>query len=92
MVSSTKSEFGMYLNCYVVFPKTTIKIVPGPGAHENKEALSSTGKYFLSKNKCSKSKIFNPRSSSRFHRSTTDAPGSGTYHPKNDMPTDGNYV
>lgn len=75
-----------------VFPKTTQKIVPGPGAHENTEAINKIGRYSLSKNRSSKSKTFNPPHSKRFNKSTTDAPGAGNYNPKNDLPHDGNYV
>ncbi len=79
--------------CFIlVFPKTTQKIVPGPGAHENKEVIDPVGRYFLSNHRNSKSKIFNPTRSERFHKSTTDVPGPGNYNPKNDLPSDGDYV
>lgn len=75
-----------------MYPKTTQKIVPGPGAHEFTEAINQTGRYSLSNHRSSKSKTFNPPRSKRFNKSTTDVPGAGTYHPKNDLPEDGNYV
>lgn len=75
-----------------MFTKTTQRENPGPGSHENKEVIDPVGKYYLSNHANSKSKVFNPRSSSRFSKSTTDIPGSGTYEPKNNMPIDGNYV
>jgi hypothetical protein len=54
--------------------------------------IDPVGKYYLSNHGNSKAKMFNPPRSARFSKSTTDFPGPGTYQPKNDLPSDGNYV
>lgn len=76
-----------------LFPDTTIKIVPGPGAHEFTQDLNPEGKYYVSKYHSSGSKNWNPKTSQRFYKSTTDAPGAGNYHPAfNDMSDSGKYT
>lgn len=76
-----------------LFQKTTIRINPGPGSHEFNHVLNPEGKYFCSKYKSSGSKVWNPKSSQRFNKSTTDAPGSGTYFPQhNELSDEGKYV
>jgi hypothetical protein len=56
----------------LVFPQTTVKIVPGPGAYVNKEAieLNPMGQYHLSNHRNSKAKTFNPPRSQRFYKSS----------------------
>ena len=54
----------------LVFPKTTQKIVPGPGAHEIVDNLDAIGKYHQSKRKNSRAKVFNPPHSKRFSKSS----------------------
>ncbi len=85
----------------LVLPQTTIKIVPGPGTYINQEAieLNPLGKYHLSNHRNSKAKSFNPPRSQRFYKSSkikfilaTDVPGSGVYHPQNDLSNEGKYV
>lgn len=66
--------------------------MPGPGSHENKEAIHPIGKYYLSNHNNSKVKNFNPPCSKRFAKSTTDIPGPGVYKPKHDLPENGDYV
>lgn len=56
-----------------MFPKTTQKIVPGPGRYESAEDLSNVGKYWTTKFKNSKSKVWNPKSSKRFSKSSKKA-------------------
>lgn len=74
-------------------PSTTIKINPGPGAHDFSQELNPQGKYFASKYRSSGSKVWNPKSSQRFYKSTTDAPGAGTYQaPFNDLSDGGKYT
>ena len=92
MVNEASSKLRTYEILNEVYPKTTQKIVPGPGAHENTEAINKSGRYSLSRNRSSKCKAFNPAHSKRFNKSTTDVPGAGNYNPKNDLPEDGNYV
>lgn len=75
-----------------LFEKTTIKENPGPGAHEFSQELNPEGRYSCSKYNSSKSKAWNPKSSQRFYKSNTDAPGSGQYHPINDLSDGGKYV
>ncbi len=76
-----------------LFQKTTIRINPGPGAHEFSEVLNPKGKYYCTKYKSSGSKVWNPKSSERFYKSTTDAPGAGNYNPQhNDLSDSGKYV
>ena len=75
-----------------LFPSTTQKIVPGPGAHKHYEAISPNGRYGYSKYRNSLSKTWNPKQSQRFYKSTTDAPGPGTYRPVNDLNGKGHYV
>ena len=76
-----------------LYEKTTQRIVPGPGAHNFTQQLNPEGKYYASKFRSSGSKNWNPKSSQRFYKSTTDAPGSGTYHPAhNDLSDSGKYV
>ena len=36
--------------------------------------------------------MWNPKTSERFYKSTTDAPGSGRYMPVNDLSDEGKYV
>ena len=50
------------------------------------------GKYAASKFKSSGSKVWNPKSSERFNKSSTGVPGSGSYHLINDMSDEGKYV
>jgi hypothetical protein len=83
----------------VVYPRTTQKIVPGPGNYKHYEAISPNGRYGLSKYKNSLAKTWNPKSSERFYKSSkekcytaTDVPGPGTYRPKNDLEGSGKYV
>ena len=66
--------------------------MPGPNAYAFNQELHSKGKYYASKYRSSGSKAWNPPSSQRFHKSTTDAPGSGNYFPVNDMSDSGRYV
>lgn len=83
-----------------LYEKTTVKIVPGPGAHDFKSELNPEGKYYPSKFKSSGSKVWNPKTSQRFNKSSkfgynvaTDVPGSGTYQaPHNDMSDSGKYT
>ena len=75
-----------------LYEKTTIRINPGPGAHELNQDMNPEGKYYCSKFKSSGSKVWNPKTSQRFYKSTTDAPGSGTYLPNNDLSDSGKYV
>jgi hypothetical protein len=84
---------------YLVFEKTTVKIVPGPGNYEFADKIHPTGKYFPSKYKSSGSKVFNPPSSQRFYKSSitkynlgTGVPGAGNYFPANDLSDSGKYV
>ena len=75
-------------------------MVPGPGRYESAEDFHKTGKYHTAKFKSSGSKVFNPPRSQRFFKSSTDdvinlatdAPGAGTYHPQNDLSSQGKYV
>lgn len=92
MVIESKNPIWMYLLFNAVFTNKSHKVIPGPGAHENKEVIDPVGKYYLSNHPSSKSKIINPTRSQRFNKSTTDIPGPGIYNPKNDLPSDGNYV
>lgn len=71
-----------------------MKIVPGPGAYVNKEAIEHNpiGQYHLSNHRNSKAKAFNPPRSRRFYKSTSDAPGPGVYKPQNDLSNEGKYV
>ena len=76
-----------------LFPKNTIRINPGPGAHNFTSELNPEGKYYPAKFKSSGSKVWNPPHSQRFYKSTTDAPGSGNYDPQlNDLSDSGKYV
>ena len=67
----------------------------------NQEALDNrpTGHYHLSNHRSTKSKVWNPPRSKRFHKSSkninyeaTDVPGPGIYRPTNDLANDGKYV
>jgi hypothetical protein len=82
----------MYPTFHAVFDKTTQVIVPGPGAYAFNQDLHPQGKYYASKYRSSGSKAWNPPSSQRFHKSTTDAPGSGNYFPQNELSDSGKYV
>ena len=53
-----------------LFEKTTIRIVPGPGAHNFTAELNPEGKYYPGKFKSSGSKVWNPLSSQRFYKSS----------------------
>lgn len=66
--------------------------MPGPGRYESAENLNKIGKYYTTKHPCSQSKVWNPKRSKRFSKSTTDAPGPGTYQPCNDLSASGDYV
>lgn len=84
---------------YLVFEKTTVKCVPGPGNYEFVDKIHPTGKYFPAKYKSSGSKVFNPPSSQRFYKSSiiedyigTGVPGAGNYFPVNDLSDSGKYV
>ena len=69
-----------------LFEKTTIRINPGPGTHEFNDVFNPEGKYYCAKYPSSGSKVWNPKSSERFYKSTTDAPGAGNYLPQhNDL-------
>ena len=46
----------------------------------------------MTKYKSSGSKVWNPPSSQRFYKSSTGVPGSGNYHPVNEMSDSGKYV
>ncbi len=93
MVPKAKSQFIEYFTfLYLVFPSTTVKIVPGPGQYVNQDALNKSGKYNLSNHLCSKAKVFNPPRSKRFMDSGSFAPGSGAYTPVNDLSNEGKYV
>lgn len=61
----------MYSFYELVFPQTTVKIVPGPGTYVNKEAIEHNplGRYHLSNHRNSKAKVFNPPRSRRFIKS-----------------------
>lgn len=86
MVNETKSQLLKYfLHNIIVFPQTTVKIVPGPGQYVNQDALNTSGRYNLSNHNNSKAKIWNPPRSKRFLDSGTFAPGSGAYNPINDL-------
>jgi hypothetical protein len=55
--------------------------------------LNPEGKYYCTKFHSSGSKVWNPKTSERFHKSTTDAPGAGNYQPQhNDLSDSGKYV
>ena len=83
-----------------LYEKTTVRIVPGPGAHKFTSEFNPEGKYYPSKFRSSGSKVWNPLSSKRFYKSSryrdnaaTDVPGSGNYHPElNDLSDSGKYV
>lgn len=92
MDHASRHQSRAYPPPYQVFDKTTQKIVPGPGAYEFNQDIHPTGKYYASKYRSSGSKAWNPPSSQRFYKSTTDAPGSGNYFPVNDMSDSGKYV
>jgi hypothetical protein len=93
MVPQAKSQLIKYLfKIIIVFPQTTVKIVPGPGQYVNQDALNQSGRYNLSNHKNSKAKVFNPPRSRRFMDSGTFAPGSGAYNPVNDLSNEGKYV
>lgn len=86
---------------FLVFPQTTVRIVPGPGTYVNQEALENrvNGHYRLSNHRSTKAKVWNPPSSKRFNKSSifcvysvTDVPGPGNYQPKNDLSNEGKYV
>jgi len=55
----------------LVFPQTTVKIVPGPGTYVNQDSieLNQSGQYHLSNHRNSKAKVFNPPRSRRFNKS-----------------------
>ena len=46
----------------------------------------------MSKFNSSRSKNWNPKTSQRFNKSTTDVPGAGTYYPNSEMSDEGKYV
>jgi hypothetical protein len=78
----------------IVFPKTTVLIVPAPCTYENSEEIGKNleGRYHTSKHPNSKAKVFNPPRSKRFNKSSiylfdlaTDVPGPGNYKPQNDL-------
>lgn len=75
-----------------LFDKTTQIIVPGPDSYHFNQEIHPQGKYFATKYKSSGSKAWNPPSSQRFYKSSTDAPGSGNYFPVNDLSDSGRYV
>lgn len=76
-----------------LYEKTTIRINPGPGAHEFNQQMNPEGSYNWSKYRDSGSKVWNPKSSQRFNKSTNGVPGAGTYNPQhNDLSDSGKYV
>ena len=75
-----------------LYGRTTIRENPGPGAHDFSQELNPEGRYSCSKFNSSKSKVWNPKSSQRFYKSSTDAPGAGAYQPINDLSAGGKYV
>lgn len=72
MDSSSTSLLRMFLSNYSVFPKTTVRIVPGPGNYNNQEALDNrpNGYYHLSNHRSTKAKVWNPPRSQRFYKSS----------------------
>ena len=93
MVSALKN-YRLYNFYEIVFPKTTVLIVPAPCTYENTEALGKNleGRYHTSKHPNSRAKVFNPPRSKRFNKSSinffdiaTDVPGPGNYKPQNDL-------
>ena len=72
MDSSSTSLRRMFLFDYSVFPKTTVRIVPGPGNYNNQEALDNrpNGYYHLSNHRSTKAKVWNPPRSQRFYKSS----------------------
>ena len=101
MVAARPRLLRKYLSSNLVFPQTTVKIVPGPGTYTNKEAIefNPIGQYHLSNHRNSKAKAFNPPRSKRFYKSSrvfvdagTDVPGAGVYRPQNDLSNEGKYV
>lgn len=78
----------------LVFPKTSVAIVPAPCTYTNSEAigLNQSGKYRLAKYPSSKAKVFNPPRSKRFNRSTSEVPGPDAYKPQNELSSSGKYV
>ena len=74
--------------------KRSAKHIPGPGNYSNVDDISLTGKYFTSKYKNSKCKVWDPKRSGRFGKSLTqrDMPGPGSYKPKNELSGQGVYV
>lgn len=75
----------VHSNLNVDFKMGTTVIVPGPGSYESKQDLNPEGKYYVSKFGSSGSKVWNPKTSQRFTKSTNGVPGSGTYHPVNEI-------
>ena len=73
MVDEAQSLFRTYLSVKLVFPQTTVKIVPGSGHYKNQEAIENRpdGKYYLSNHRNTKAKVFNPPHSKRFNKSST---------------------
>lgn len=76
----------------LVFDMGTTKIVPGAGTYEFRQSFNPEGKYYVSKYNSSGSKVWNPKSSARFNKSSTDVPGAGTYYPNSELSDSGKYV
>lgn len=80
-IDTTRVPNGLYIEecqnkvieyVILVFPQTTVKIVPGPGAYVNQEALENrtNGHYRLSNHRSTKAKVWNPPRSQRFNKSS----------------------
>jgi hypothetical protein len=64
MRPKTASEGIFYFK--VVFVRKSSKFIPGPGTYGAVDNLNESGKYYTSKKSSSRSKKFDPASSSRF--------------------------